>query len=58
MACKKSELVSVINSYANARVSGDGNLINFSSNLLGQVIETLEFDPEEEQSVQEEEAAE
>ena len=58
MACKKSELVSVINSYANARVSGDGNLINFSSNLLGQVIETLEFDPEEEQGVQEEEAAE
>lgn len=48
MACKKSELVSAINSYAAARASVDGNLIQFSSQLLGQYIETLEFEPEEE----------
>lgn len=48
MACKKSELVSAINSFGSARVSGDGNLIGFSVNLLGQLIDTLEFAPEEE----------
>lgn len=48
MACKKSELVSAINSFASARVTGDGNLIGFSVNLLGQLIDTLEFEPEEE----------
>ena len=48
MACKKSELVSAINSYANARVSADANLINFSAQLLQQMIETLEFAEEEE----------
>ena len=54
MACKKSELMSVINSYTNARLSGDANLINFSANLLSQVIESLEFNPEEEQPDQKE----
>lgn len=48
MACKKSELISAINSFAAARVSNDGNLIVFSGNLVGQLIETLEFEPEEE----------
>lgn len=48
MPCKKSELVSAINSYAAARASVDGNLIQFSSQLLGQYIETLEFESEEE----------
>lgn len=48
MACKKSELLSVINSFANARMTGDANLINFSSNLLQQVVDTLEFASEEE----------
>ena len=47
MACKKSELVSAINSYANARVSADANLINFSAQLLQQFVETLEFAEEE-----------
>jgi len=47
MACKKSELISAINSFGNARASGDGNLINYASQLVGQFIETLEFDPEE-----------
>ena len=50
MACKKSELVSAVNSYANARVSADVNLINFSAQLLQQMIETLEFAEEEEEA--------
>jgi hypothetical protein len=48
MACKKSELVSAINSFGAARATGDGNLIAFSGNLLGQLLETLEFAAEEE----------
>lgn len=47
MACKKSELVSAINSFGSARATGDGNLIQFAVNLIGQLIETLEFAPEE-----------
>jgi hypothetical protein len=48
MACKKSELISAINSFGAARATGDGNLIAFSGNLIGQLIETLEFSNEEE----------
>ena len=48
MSCKKSELVSAINSFAAARSSNDGNLIQFSSQLLGQYIDSLEYEPEEE----------
>jgi hypothetical protein len=47
MACKKSALVSAINSFGSARATGDGNLIAFSVNLIGQLIDTLEFAPEE-----------
>ena len=47
MACKKSELVSAINSYASARVSGDANLMNFSAQLVQQFVETLEYAEEE-----------
>ena len=57
MACKKSELVSAVNSYSNARVANDANLINFSAQLLQQFVETLEFAPEEE-AAEEEAAAE
>ena len=53
MACKKSELVSAVNSYANARVAADANLINFSAQLLQQMIETLEFADEEEEVAEE-----
>ena len=53
MACKKSELVSAVNSYANARVAADVNLINFSAQLLQQMIETLEFADEEEEVAEE-----
>jgi hypothetical protein len=48
MACKKSELVSAINSFGSARATGDGNLIAFSANLIGQLIDTIEFAAEEE----------
>lgn len=47
MACKKSELISAVNSFGSARATGDGNLIQFSANLIGQLIDTLEFAPEE-----------
>ncbi len=48
MACKKSELVSAINSFGAARSTADGNLVNFSARLIGELLETLEFDTEEE----------
>jgi hypothetical protein len=59
MACKKSELVSAINSFGAARASGDNNLQTFAAQLVGQYIETLEFaeeDPEEEEVVEESDA--
>lgn len=57
MACKKSELVQAINTYTTARISSDPNLIQYGGNLLGQIIETLEFAPEEEKEEVAEEAA-
>jgi len=48
MACKKSELVSAINSFGSARATGDGNLIGFAVNMIGNLLDTLEFSPEEE----------
>jgi hypothetical protein len=47
MACKKSELVSAINSFGAARATGDGNLIAYAGNLIGNLLETLEFESEE-----------
>ena len=49
MACKKSELVSAINSFASARVSGDASLIAFAVKLITDLIETIDFAPEEEE---------
>jgi hypothetical protein len=46
MACTKSQLVSAINSFGSARATGDDNLIAFSANLIGQLIDTIEFAPE------------
>ena len=51
MACKKSELVEAINSYAAARTTGDPKLQQFSASYLQQLIETLEFGAEEEEEV-------
>jgi hypothetical protein len=47
MACKKADLISAINSFGSARATGDGNLIAFAGNLIGQLLDTLEFEPEE-----------
>jgi hypothetical protein len=47
MACKKSDLISAINSFGAARASGDLNLIAYAGRLIGDLIETLEFSPEE-----------
>jgi len=52
MACKKSELVSAINSFASARSTGDGNLVAFSAQLVQQYVETLEFDDEDEETAE------
>ena len=49
MAFKKSELVSAVNSFASARVSGDANLIAFAVKLITDLIETIDFAPEEEE---------
>jgi hypothetical protein len=54
MACKKSELISAINSFGSARSTGDPNLVAFAGNLIGQLIETLEFAPEEPEETTEE----
>jgi len=48
MACKKNELVSAINSFGSARATGDGSLIAFAANMIGSLLDTLEFSPEEE----------
>jgi hypothetical protein len=47
MACTKAELISAINSFGAARATGDSNLVAFAGNLIGKLIETLEFAPEE-----------
>ena len=56
MACKKSELVSAINSFATARASGDGNLVAFSAQLVQQYVETLEFEDEDEETAEDTDA--
>jgi hypothetical protein len=47
MVCKKSELISAINSFGSARATGDLNLINYAGSLIGELIDSLEFAPEE-----------
>lgn len=43
MPCKKTDLVSAINSFGAARASGDNTLLAFSVNLVQNLIDTLEF---------------
>jgi hypothetical protein len=49
MACTKAELISAINSFGAARATGDGNLVAFAGNLIGQLLETLEFSTEKQE---------
>jgi hypothetical protein len=59
MACKKSQLISAINSFGSARATGDGNLIAFAAELIGKLVDTLEFEPElEEEAITPEVVAE
>lgn len=58
VACKKSELVAAINSYATARVTGDTILINVASQMLQSLIDSLEYPAEEAQATEEDGGAE
>ncbi len=53
MSCKKSELVNAINSFAAAGTTNNANLISMSARALEDLVETLEFSPEEETPVSE-----
>ena len=48
MACKRSELISAINTFSAARISDDKTLLNFAASVVFQLLDTLEFDPEDE----------
>lgn len=43
MLCTKEQLISAINTYANARVSNDNTLIQVAAQILSGVVDTLEF---------------
>ena len=46
MACKKSDLITAINSYAAAKTTGDSTLLALSVNLLQGLMDTLQFEEE------------
>lgn len=46
MTCKKSDLITAINSYAAAKTTGDSTLLALSVNLLQGLMGTLEFEEE------------
>ena len=48
MPCKKSELITAVNSYVSARISQDATLINMAASLLQSMLDSLSFSPEEE----------
>lgn len=50
MPCKKSELVTAINSYVSARSTQDATLINMAASLLQNMLDSLAFSAEEEAS--------
>ena len=54
MACKKSELISAINSFAAARAANDPNLVAFGTQLVSQYVDTLEYAPEDDSEEEEE----
>lgn len=53
MACKKSTLVTAINSYVNARLTNDAPLINAAINMLQPALDSLDYAPEEEPEISE-----
>lgn len=52
MACKRSELISAINTFSAARMSDDKTLLNFAASVVFQLLDTLEFEPEDETEVE------
>ena len=54
MPCKKSDLVSAINSYATARATGDNNLINAAVSMLQPLVDSLAYADEQSGEIQEE----
>jgi hypothetical protein len=46
MPCKKTDLISAINSFGAAKASGDNTLLAFSVNLVQSLIDTLDFEGE------------
>ena len=48
MACKRSELISAINTFSAARISDDKTLLNFAASVVFKLLDTLEFEPEDE----------
>ena len=52
MACKKSELVSAINSFATARATADATLTVYAGQLVQQCVDSLEYAPEEDEAVE------
>jgi spore coat polysaccharide biosynthesis protein SpsF (cytidylyltransferase family) len=52
MACKKSELISAINSYVAARLTGDSPLINAAAAMLQPALDSLDYASEEEPVVE------
>ena len=46
MPCTKIELVTAINSYAAARTSNDGPLIQMAVAKLNELVDSLEYEPE------------
>ncbi len=48
MPCKKTDLISAINSFGAARASGDNTLLAFSVNLVQSLLDTIEFEGESE----------
>lgn len=58
MPCKKSELVTAINSYVSARSTQDSTLINMAASLLQNMLDSLAFSAEEDAPETTETAAE
>jgi len=50
MVCKKSALVTAINSYVAARLTNDNPLINAAASMLQPLLDSIEYAPEEDEA--------
>jgi hypothetical protein len=53
MACKKNTLIAAINSYVNARLTGDAPLINAAAAMLQPALDSLDYAPEDKPQAEE-----